>query len=709
MAKRKRDTRPEATPTSVSPGRAESVAWFALLSAVVLTPLVMSDFGWLGIANPLTYDIYTEPKLAVLRVATVIAFAAWVWAVLVDGRPIRRSVLDRWLLAFGATLIAVTAFSVHPATSVFGHYQRGDGLLSYVVYVAVAFLTVQLADRGSRIRQAGQALFWSGSLVSAYGLFQAAGIDFAPDPTGRLAGRAFSTLGNPLSLGGFLIFVAPVAAALALTERRRGWRVVYWAGSALSAGALVATFSRSAWVGLGVALVVFVAWAWYRRVPLMPAVDGPALLGIAAITGVVTALSRGATDRATDVTQRAGAILEFETGSGLSRVGLWEAAWSAALERPLTGFGLDTARLFLPRYLEPEYARSAEYLAIPDNAHNVVMQSISTMGFVATALLLAVVGVAAWTSGRSLLAGAGGTGRAERTPPASGQVLLAAFWAACAGYVVHLMAAISVPPTTFLLWFAMGLLVAPAGKRRSVVSAPSPRAIAGAVVALSAVFVALVLVPLRADHLHLLGRGVSDPAARIAAADGAVRLAPYYDTYRLTSAIAHADPVVNTLSMTSAENATPELKSSFEQAVGRIRAAREFSPWETDTLSLLAVIYNAGGRHVDSRYFAETIDLAGEVLPDLPYAPQVRLQYALALNATGRTDEAQKVLEELISIEPRMPEAPVELARIHQSRGDADRARAVLVEADGPVVDNRLLMAALQALDRGETIAPVTW
>lgn len=700
MSKRRSEQARDSAPV-IAHGPAESLAWGALLFALAITPLAMSDFGWLGVRTPLTADIYGEPKVFVLRASALVALAAWGWAVLVHGRLVRRTALDVWVVGFIASLAAVTVFSIHPATSVFGHYRRGDGLLTYVLYAALFFLAVQLVDRASRIRVAAQVLFWSSVVVAFYGVLQYFGLDFAQDVPEYLAARAYSTMGNPLILGGLLVFAVPIAAALALTESRLMMRAVYWAGSALALAALVATFARSAWIGTAVALLVFAAWALWSRLPLMREVDLPAFGGVAAVVGIVAMVSGNS---GMNVAGRLGSLLDFKSGSGFSRSGLWDAVWQAALDRPLTGFGLDTTRLFLTRYLEPEYARSAERLAIPDNAHNVLLQLAATVGLAVTALFVALLIVAGWSAARPLI---GDRGIAK---PTTTRVVLAAWWAACAGYLVHLMSAISMPSTTFLLWLALGILLSPTARRGPAVSLPGARMWAAGLVVLCVGAAVLATVPLRADNRHMRGRGLSDPMARIAAADEAVRLAPYYDTYRTTSAVAHADPVVQMLSTSGgSDSVTPENAAAYEDALARIVAAYDFSPWETDTLALLTVMYNAGGRHVDSRYFADTIRVAEKALVDLPYVPQVRLQYAIALSATGRNEQAIVALEELISVEPRLPEAPVELARSLAAQGDEARARQVLEQADPSVASSPLVVRALEALDSGEEIRPVAW
>ena len=322
-----------ATPPVRASTVADVIGWRALLVAVFLTPLAMTDFGWLGFEQAFTADIYSAAKVFVLRVATLVALGSWVWSVLVDGRAVRRTVLDPWVLGFLAWLSVTTVFSIHPPTSVFGQYTRDEGLLTYFIYAAIFFLTVQFANKGSRIRGLAQAVFWSGSILSAYAVLQFLGVDWVRDVPAFLQGRAYSTLGNPLILGNQLVFVLPISIALALAEKRIAWRAVYWSGAMLAGIALMATFSRSAWLGAAVACALLVAYAVFHRVRIERQVDVPfaALTLLLLMLGILRSL--GASDRVTNVFARLGDLLEFESGSGFTRVGLWKIGRASCRER----------------------------------------------------------------------------------------------------------------------------------------------------------------------------------------------------------------------------------------------------------------------------------------------------------------------------------------------------------------------------------------
>ncbi len=213
---------------------ARKIAWWSLLAMIFIVPIAMSNFTWLGGKMPLTYDQFDIFKVFFQRVLGLIALAAWGWDILMRGGKIRRNPVDWLILAFLAWVALTTILSISPATAIFGKYRRFEGLLSFINYAVIYFLVMQFADRPSRVRTLAKTLFWSGLIVTGYGVLQSVGVD--PVKWGQLpfeARRAFATYGNPDLLGGFLMF------SIADHARTRALR-----GQAIDADRLLARLRR---------------------------------------------------------------------------------------------------------------------------------------------------------------------------------------------------------------------------------------------------------------------------------------------------------------------------------------------------------------------------------------------------------------------------------------------------------------------------------
>jgi O-antigen ligase len=153
--------------------------------------------------------------------------------------------------------------------------------------------------------------------------------------------RARGPFPEPLHLGSFLIATVPLAVAVAVAER--GWSRWWRVGAAGSgAVALALTFSRGAYLGLGVVAIGAVV-AMTRGALPRPG-RRHAFAGVVLTLGVGTTLLAWAT--ATPpwalpglFLDRAMQSLADHDMSNLTRFYAWEAAWSMLRAHPLTGVG----------------------------------------------------------------------------------------------------------------------------------------------------------------------------------------------------------------------------------------------------------------------------------------------------------------------------------------------------------------------------------
>jgi len=356
VAKKKKQQPRAGTAPQVSPAPraamsgSERVVWICLHLLVFMVPLAMSNvsiFGGTGL--PLTYDQFDIAKVFLQRALMIVAVGGWAWGILLKGGRIRFTKVEWLVLAFLGWLIVTSALSIHPATAIFGKYRRFEGLISFVNYMAVFFMALQLVDRPSRIRSLARTLIIGGAIVSFYGLLQFFGID--PAQWGSLpfeSNRAFSTFGNPDLLGGYLIFPLAISFALAFSEENLYGRVAYWSAFLTIAFCWLIAYVRGAWIGGAFALGILVfALVWAKA--KVTTVDWSFAGITAAIFGVVTVRSLTSPSDVTNVIARITSIFAFKEGSAQTRFQIWEAAISAIKERPIFGWGADTFRLLFPR------------------------------------------------------------------------------------------------------------------------------------------------------------------------------------------------------------------------------------------------------------------------------------------------------------------------------------------------------------------------
>ena len=689
-----------AEPMSV----ARRTAWWALLATVFFVPVAMSNLTFLGFSLPFTYDQFDIVKVFLLRVLGLLALGAWAWDLLRRGGKLRRTPIDWLILAFLVWVAITTVTSIHWPTALFGKPRRYEGLLSFMNYAVIYFLVLQFADRAARVRALARALFFSSVIVAGYGAMQFIGWD--PVTWGTLpfeANRAFSTYGNPDLLGGFLIISVSVALGLALAEKNLVWRLVYWAGFGLNGLVLIVAFTRGAWIGGAVGLALVGVVAWRHRAPLRRLDWIPAGVSAALGAGIVWR-SLSSTNDVMNIGKRLASIFQFSGGSGQTRTEIWQAAFAAIKERPILGWGADTFRLVFPKFKPVEYVRDAGGTSVADNAHNYPLQLAAGVGIPG---MLMMYGIFVWAGVRSF-------GTVFRRTDDPTRIVLGAFWAAAAGYLVQLLFGLSVTGTTFLLWAALGVVLAPTAR---IVDVKAPRwgTVAGAIVlALAVLGIGYQFLPVAADKAYLESRASDIGLDRTAAARRAVRLNPFNGSYRAEVGLAHIAEVRGYLEAGAKAHQAGEdtsqyeaaIKSSFAAAEAALHDAIAFQPDEYDTYVSLAQLYNIGGASLDKRYYDGAIATAGRALEVEPFGTAIRVQLAQALLNTGKTKQAIKVLEYCVSIDPTGGEAALLLAQAYYKQGRVAEALAVLQAVEAIAPGQTGVADAIRQLEAGPTPAP---
>ncbi|MBN1192243.1 MAG: O-antigen ligase family protein [Coriobacteriia bacterium] len=154
----------------------DRIAWTCLHVLVILVPIAMSNLGPFSPNGlPVTYDQFDIAKVFLERGLMLLAVSAWLIGLMVRGGRVRLTRGEWVLLAFFAWLALTTVFSIHPPTALFGKYRRFEGLISFVTYGAVFFVTLQLAHTPERVRSLARSLAIGGFLVAWYGAIQVVG------------------------------------------------------------------------------------------------------------------------------------------------------------------------------------------------------------------------------------------------------------------------------------------------------------------------------------------------------------------------------------------------------------------------------------------------------------------------------------------------------------------------------------------------------
>jgi O-antigen ligase len=289
-------------------------------------------------------------SIAAANILLALMLVCWT-AQLVQDRTVPAVPYFFWpLVAYAAVTVAVSAFSLDPATSIIDDKQ----LVLFVIVPAV----YQIA-RGERASLVVDVIVSVGAASAAYGIIQYGLLHY--DNLGR---RPEGAMSHYMTYSGLLMLVI-CAAAARLIFGRQGRT---WPGLVMPAlvVALALTLGRSAWIGASVAIALLLALKDLRLTILLP-------LFIA----VLFAVAPGT------VTKRVMSIFDVQEPTNQDRLAMIEMGARMVNDHPLTGVGPNMVPRVYAQY-RPDYAINP----INPHLHNVPLQIAAERGLPALGVWL---------------------------------------------------------------------------------------------------------------------------------------------------------------------------------------------------------------------------------------------------------------------------------------------------------------------------------
>lgn len=238
---------------------------------------------------------------------------------------LRATPLDAYLLLFiGVGFFLMCAVSPDTGIAV-------DGYRAVVQYLFWFFLVTRLIEDDRDFAIFYGTLVAMAVVIGLHGIYQY--IVAAPIPAAWVSQteqsvrtRVFSITGSPNIMGSLLVLFAPMVAGIAYYSRKMWVKVLAIGATGMMCLSCIFTFSKGAWGGLAVAVVVFAIFLDRRLIALMGVAGAGALIAIPSIANRITYLF---TTDYVEASQRAGRMVRWETGLNL----LHES-------NPWLGFGL---------------------------------------------------------------------------------------------------------------------------------------------------------------------------------------------------------------------------------------------------------------------------------------------------------------------------------------------------------------------------------
>jgi O-antigen ligase len=627
------------------------------LAAAVLIPLI---------CNPWGASAFELPKALLLRALVLLmALAALIQLIEErgDSEPSARRPAGALLwpsLALGLTFAAAALTSVHPLVSLWGSYERQQGILTVAALLALFLLTATRLRSRDQADRLWAALVWGSAPLVVYGLLQAGRLDPLNWRTDA-ASPVLATVGRANTYGTYLVLVIPLTAGRLFAVRRRWPLALLLTGQLIS---LALTQARGAWVGFGIGMLALVlAWAAVTRSKRLATVAAAAALLAAGFMALIN-VPGGPAARFTRLPglDRLAQLSQTTKGSTAARLTIWRATLPLVAARPALGYGPETMRTVFARVYPPQLVYYQGRHVSVDRAHNLeldVAMSAGTAGLIAFLALLAGFGWLAWRGLRAA------SGRWE-----------AALWAALTGTVAGHLADLQFGFESIASAAVFGLALVLAAASPWPVPAAVEKELRGTVertawlpYALPALIVValiglLCVRPLLADHASWNSRQESySTQTRQAEAERAVRLWPLEPEYRAGLAEAYLQ-AGNPLA-----------------AEAQLATAARLSPDDPQLWAGRGNLYAYWGDREPVRY-VEAEAAYRRALALAPNFAAVHTALGLVLERQGRLQEGLAELERAVALDATDGIAYGHLADLYAVLGREDDAARARKEAE---------------------------
>lgn len=338
---------------------------------------------------------------------------------------------DLPFLCFLIISLAATVLSKNPYLSLVGAYYRYEGLITFVNYLFLFYIVVNLKE-DSIYRILNVSVF-TGGLIGFYGLMQ----HLNKDLVGWGAydhNRVFSTFGNPVYLAAYTATLLPIAVALCLKEVQYPKRThpkikniidriigvfikispwLYEISLALILSGLCLSQGRGALIGFIISMVVFCSMCLKRRKIFNPKKVIVTLFIIIMVAGYFNlkpetssigrlSLMVNKAINVDDNIPTAPDEKQFTTimrSSAGARPIMWRDSLRIIKDYPLLGIGPECFGLIYPKYrsLELILTEGGQY-GRPDRVHNDIIDLTLAKGLLGLGAYLWVLFIFFWLS-----------------------------------------------------------------------------------------------------------------------------------------------------------------------------------------------------------------------------------------------------------------------------------------------------------------------
>lgn len=638
---------------------------------------------------------FIVPKIVVFRTIVLLILGGYILLLSTSWQAYypRRTPIT---LAIGLFLLSTTLSTfvgVDWYHSFWDNHERMLGLFTIIHYAIYYIVATSVIHEWNDWRWLFRTFLFAGGIVMIIGVIQR----FQPELLLNQSGsRVAATLGNPIYVGGYGLFLFFAGLLLALTESVRGWRIYALCGGALGFLGIFLSGTRGSMLGwlagmsvLGVLYFIHLKHhEKLRRVVSIGLICFVALLGVLFFFRKTTFVAR---------IPALGPLLNTSLSYGTSstRLMAWSIALEAWKERPVFGWGPNNFYYAFNKYYRPEFLEHGWGETWFDNAHNILVNTLAVQGIVGVVFYVGIFGVVIVTLVRR--------GKDGTLNPHIIQVTIAFFFA-------HLVQNVFVfeNPTSYLYFFLMLAFVnsATRGTKDRVTSTSHPLSIGPAVLVAGIVFLLIYATNVNPARANM---------ATLRVLQSLYRANDPIGHYERTLAIPspHIDDIRNDFARTAALVAPSYVEQSqgelarrlLELALDEMKRNHDLHPMDIRGHLLRAQLDEQLAMMTQNpSYLIDGETILEEALVYSPRRQQVAYNLALEKLNLRKFDEAIALVKQTVDDDPRIAEGWWRLAIFYREAGRIEEARQTLREAyrQGIVFDDRARELIKGILPEGE-------
>lgn len=346
------------------------IVWLAIF-LVAFIPL----FFWpqsISSKYPLLW-IYLIPKVVLLRVGSYILAFFWLLRTVLKliNRDLswRPNVVQVLALVFLLGLRLVSFFALNKEFALYGSLFWLEGFYTYANYIFL-FLLATVFGSDKAFSRLVKLLTVTTIIIAAYAIVEAYYPAVQAFTNVGFAGRSGATAGNAVILGTYLVQPFALISGYLLHNlyQQKFWRYVGFISLSLTVVALAFTFSRGAWLGAAVGLLLLLVLSRQQLINIW-ATKKAVLLLLLIISVVIIYFG----PRAGALVPRAFSAFNPTEATAQARVVLWRQALVLVKKYPLSGTGIDSFA----------FATAKHFPKLPvsqDKPHNFFLEVLVTFG-----------------------------------------------------------------------------------------------------------------------------------------------------------------------------------------------------------------------------------------------------------------------------------------------------------------------------------------